>query len=67
MEINKDPAMECFARGKTFFRKGEYEKASKMFKKSKRLFPLPDIDVYINLAESKLTSTESKKSKVHLY
>lgn len=63
MEVNKDAAEDCFSKGKQFLSQGNLEKAKKLFERSKRLYPLPNIDNYINKCSSEPNTPQNNQDQ----
>eukprot|EP01041_Mallomonas_annulata_P006548 gene6548-13244_t len=57
---NKGEAERCCDIAKSYLTKGEYAKASKLFAKSLRLYPLPGVEALQQIAEKKLAESEQQ-------
>jgi len=62
MEVNKSEAERCRDMGAEALRKGQYERAAKLLKKSLQLYPLPGVKALLGQAERRLNEQNSNQS-----
>jgi curved DNA-binding protein CbpA len=62
MEVNKDEAERCRTIGADALRKGQYGRATKFFKKSLSLYPLPGVEALLSQAESRINEEPNANS-----